>query len=513
MTRLEAGLRFSNAKDNLRRPGSRMFFRISAMTLFFTFAAAYWVCGMKIATGPAQEFIFKEGKGYYDSGQFDRARATWSNIFPDTLYGPVAYLLLARKDMGAGSPDKAEISLKELLNKHPDSVYNPQARQELAEALSRQTKPEAKALLVSMIEKASEKDRPALLSQLGDLEKRLGNYSDATSHYRALSLNYPATVEGLKAADEIAWMVFHGKIPKFEFSEAEQMGRAARLFARGRFDLAADTYSALLKTKPGDKELMLKLAQCRYKDRQNQKAISLLKELLAGALSEKQRTEALHMLSLIYWRLDKEKDFEFCCNKILSSGSAAAKKKALFSLGVYNFEKGRFAAAHNYFAILLAANPEPSVRATVRWKLAWIKYLNREFGPAAVAFRDVRSGPSAGKMEDPSKYWQSRALMHANRSKEAEPLLKDLAQNSPLSYYGFEAARRLKSMNVEPNRDKKSGQSFPEIRLTSAENSNSQISTALKLMEIGLDGFALISSRIKCSLVFNEMAELAKRMR
>ena len=179
-----------------------------------------------------------------------------------------------------------------------------------------------------MIEKASEKDKPALLLQLSDLEKRLGNYSDAASRYRVLSLNYPATVEGLKAADEIAWMVFHGKIPKIEFSEAEQMSRAARLFAKGRFDLAADTYSALLKTKPGDKALMLKLAQCRYKDRQNQKAISILKEAAGrGNLPEKQRTEALHMLSLIYWRLDKEKDFEFCCNKILSSGSAAAKKK------------------------------------------------------------------------------------------------------------------------------------------------------------------------------------------
>ncbi len=278
MARLETGLRSPNDKGSLRRTGSSMFLRISAIALFFALVAASYVCGMTIQSGPAQEFIFKEGKGYYDSGQFDRARVTWNNIFPDTLYGPVAYLLLARKSLEAGSPDNAEILLKEFLNKHPSSVYQRQARQELADALCRQAKPEAKALLVSMIEKASEKDKPALLSQLGDLEKRLGNYSDAASRYRALSLNYPASVEGLKAADEISWMVFHGKIPKIEFSESEQMSRAARLFAKGRFDLAADTYSALLKTKPGDKALMLKLAQSRYKDRQNQKAISILKE-------------------------------------------------------------------------------------------------------------------------------------------------------------------------------------------------------------------------------------------
>ena len=470
-----------------------MFLRTLLMIIFFTLATTPYVRSMTIQPGPAQEFIFKEGKGYYDSGQLDRARAAWGAILPDTLYGPVAYLLLARKSLEAGNLDKAEILLKEFLDKHPNTVYQRQARGELAEALYRQSKPEAKDLLVSIIGKASEKDKPALLLQLGNLEKRLGNYADAASHYRALSLNYPATVEGLKAADEISWMVAHGKIPKIEFSEAEQLSRAARLFAKGRFDLAADTYSALLKSKPGDKALMLKLAQCRYKDRQNQKAINILRELLGGALSDKQRTEAYHTLSLIYWRLDKEKDFEFCCNKILSSGSAAAKKKALFNLGTYNFERRRFSAAQNYFTKLLGANPEPSVRVAAKWKLAWIKYLNREYGPAAGAFRDIRSGPSTGKMDNPSKYWQARSLMRANRFKEAEPLLRDLAQNSPLSYYGFEAARRLKAMNVAPNREKKSGRSFPEIRLTPAEKSNSRISAALKLMELGLDGFALIN--------------------
>ena len=151
-----------------------MFLRISALALFFTFVAASWVCGMTIQSGPAQEFIFKEGKRYYDSGEFDRARVTWNNIFPDTLYGPLAYLLLARKSLEAGSPEKAEILLKEFLSKHPNSVYQGQAREGLANALCRRNKPEAKALMVSMIEKASEKDKPALLLQLSDLEKGLG---------------------------------------------------------------------------------------------------------------------------------------------------------------------------------------------------------------------------------------------------------------------------------------------------------------------------------------------------
>lgn len=481
-----------NHKPDDDVPGSCMFLRTALLILFSIFWGASWAYGMTIESGPAQEYIFKEGKRYFDSGDFDRARATWENILPDTLYGPVAYLLLAR-NRASGYPNQAEILLKELLSKHPNTVYNGRAREALADVLCRQAKPEARALLLSMMEKAPERNKPALLLQLSDLEKSIGNYSDAASHYRILFLNYPGSVEGLNAADDLAWMVFHGKITKPEYSEAEQLNRAARLFAKGRFDLAADIYTALLTAKPRDTSLKLKLAQCRYKDRQNQKAIGLLKELLEGTLPEKQRTEALHTMSLVYWRLDKEKDFEFCCNKILSSGSAAAKKKALFNLGAYSFEKGKFPAAQNYFNKLLAADPEPSVKVTIRWKLAWIKYLNHDYGGAAEAFHEARKGASGDRIENPSKYWQARSLIQGRRPKDSEPLLRELALNSPLDYYGIEAARALKALNPQSEREKKSGQLFPELKLTPAESSNGMIAAALKLMSIGLDDFALVN--------------------
>ncbi len=171
-----------------------------------------------------------------------------------------------------------------------------------------------------LIAKAPEKDKPGLILRIAELEKRLGNYSAAAAHYRNVFLNYPASVEGLKAGDDLAWMVFHSKIPKPAYSESEQLGRAGRLYARGRFDLAADAYEALLKTKPSDKGLMLKLARSRYKDRQNQKAIALLKEVLKGDVNEHDKLEALYLQSLVYWRLDRDKEFELCCKEIIEKG-------------------------------------------------------------------------------------------------------------------------------------------------------------------------------------------------
>jgi TolA-binding protein len=148
-------------------------------------------------------------KGKHYGGELDRASEVWTNIFPDTLYGPIAYLLLAQGKQRAGNDEAAEAFLQECLKRHSNSVYCDLARRTLAEVLFRQGKGEAKSLLLSLIAKASDKDKPALTLKLAELERRLGNHSEAATQYRTLFLNYPASVEGLKAADDLASMVFH----------------------------------------------------------------------------------------------------------------------------------------------------------------------------------------------------------------------------------------------------------------------------------------------------------------
>ncbi|MGO9566397.1 MAG: transglycosylase SLT domain-containing protein [Desulfomonilaceae bacterium] len=449
--------------------------------------------GLTVTTGPMQEYLFVEGKKHYDAGELDRAAEVWTNIFPDTLYGPITYLLLARGKQRIGNDRAAEALLQECLKRHSTSVYCDSARRALAEVLFRQGKGEAKSLLLSLLAKASDRDKPDLTLKLAELDRRLGNHSEAAAQYRTLYLNYPASVEGLKAADDLASMVFHQKIPPSTFSQSEQLTRADRLFSKGRFDLAANAYEALLKTKPSDKGLMLKLAQCRFKDRQNQKAITILKDVLKGEVSEHDRMEALYFLSVVYWRLDQGKDFEFCCNRILEKGPLKLKKKVLYNIAAYNFEKRKFVAAETYFKKLVDTGPEPSVKANAKWKIAWIKYLNHKYGEAAEAFREMRAVSSGGKIDNASKYWQARCLLNNNRSREAEPLLNEIVKNSPLDYYGTEAARLLKSMRSTGDTNNKSRQPLLQLVLTAEEIANPLVSAANKLMEKGLGEFALLN--------------------
>lgn len=443
--------------------------------------------------GVDPEASFVVGKQYFDGGNIDRAARAWEKVFSDPTYGPVAQILLARAKQRAGDRDGAEKILKEFAKNHPNGPYSDTVRETLVELLCKRNSPEAMPLLEKMSAKASEKAKPALMLRLATLEHSLGNYSAAANHYRTLFLNYPASVEGLKAGDSLDSMAYLGKIPKPSYSENDQLSRAARLYNKGRFDLAADAYQALLKTKPGDKALMLKLARCRYKDRQNEKAIALLKEILSARIPDNERNEATHIMSLVNWRLGREKDFELYANKLVEKAPLKLKRKALFSLGAHNFERKRYAQAETYFKRLLDTNPDQAVKVDVRWKIAWIRYWTHKYADAANEFREARQLSPGGRIENASKYWQARSLILAGRASEAEPLLKDLVRTAGLQYYGLEAADLLASKGKAVQNGNGSSKSFPETELSPAQNSDQYVCAAIKLMDKGLPEFALMN--------------------
>jgi soluble lytic murein transglycosylase len=440
-----------------------------------------------------QDYLFAQGKKFYDAHQPSEAVRVFEKILPDSFYGPVAHILLARSYRNLEQHDRAEAVLKEFLKKNPESPYCDLARSALVDALTAQGKGEALTTLNSMIQAARDTEKPELILAAANLKKRLNEYGDAAANYRKLYLDYPASVPGLKAADELARLAFLGKIPPPVFSEAEQLARAQLLFNNGRFDLASQTYKELLKKNPEDKAIALKMARSLYKDRRNRESINLLKELLQGKLSEKDRMEALYVLSLAYWRIDREKEFETVCREIIDKGPPRLRRKALFNLGAHHMEKQRFNEAEGYFVKLNKSGPDSSVRVDALWRVAWIKYHRKEYAKAATAFRDARTASPGGRIHNAAKYWQARSLERSGRTSEAESLLKDIAQNSPFDYYGIEAARLLKSMGSQFKPSPTARNSLPDLNLSSEHLSSSLVSTATKLMEKGLPEFAVLN--------------------
>ena len=440
------------------------------------------------------QHAFLLGKRALDEGNAAKAEQSWKPILGDSLYGPVSYLLLARGYARERSFSKSEFLIRDFLKLYPGSPYREASLEDLTDYVYLQGKSGATKLLLESIPNASESRKQTILLRLGDIETRSGNFNKALVFYRRLYLNYPAGAAGLQARECISQLVSNGKIRKPDFTEPELLSRAARLSTSGRHDIASDIYRNLLNKKPTDYLLALKYARSLYKDRKNNEAIKALSELLTKPISPETRLEAIYIMSLVYWRIDKDPEFESCCAKLLEKGAPNFKTRALVNLAAFNFEKGRLSRADTYYKRLLSESSDPSIRAKIKWRMAWIKYRSRQYNEAAVNFREVREISKDPQMTRASKYWEARATTLAGKFEKALPLYTDLAENYRYDYYGSRAQKILISAKqpVTPNVQAQKGV-FPDLRITPALRSNALVLNALKLMKMELPEFALLN--------------------
>lgn len=443
------------------------------------------------AADPGAQFV--EGLKRYEAGDLTACEAPWKNLHRDELYGPVVLILLARGNRSVNNWGKSEYFYKELVKNHPSSVYLGMARREMAELLVHQGKSDGVPILTSMIQGANGKNRSPLIMLLAQLEAKLGNHGKAAAHFRRLSVDFPASMEGLQASEQLALLTQAAKIPKVVYSEREEMARARLLYEGGRFDLAGDVYERLLKAKPADNGLKIKLATCRYKQRKNLTAVSILNDLLKANPPESVRIEAYYLLTRLYWRLEKDKDFEAYSRKILECGNDRFKRMALFHLGAYHLEKGQYDQAIRHFEGVLKSAPDQRMGFQAQWKIAWMRYLTGSFQQAADGFAKLRSIASPGDTENACQYWQARSLMNINKTQESTALLEDLTAKAPTTYYGYAAADFLKSLKNTPRPNHSEASRFPDITLTSAMKSQKNIRQALFFNELKLYEFAMVN--------------------
>ncbi len=435
--------------------------------------------------------IFLEGKKAYDSGRLNEARSTWKAISKDELYGPVVYLLIASKYMDSKKYSLAESHLKEFLKAHPSTPYKSMALSIVIDCQLEQGKKEVGKLIQSQLNKADDYEKPVLTHKLANLELKSGNYDVAVRQLRKLVIDYPASVDGLRAWEQLSELTAQHKITGLKLTDTEEQTRGDKLFRAGKFDLAAESYKRLNAIKPDDKNIKFKLARSLYKNRDNQEAIKVLTKFLDSKVSAEEETEANYLLSLIYWRLDKEREFELSCKKTLDKGAPKFKRRVIANLAAHSFERGDLTRAENYYRKLLSQTNDSLVKADIEWKLAWIRYRSGQFKEAADLFAECRKLSTNGKLANPSKYWEARSLAQAGSNSVAENLLKEVAPARKNDYYSIEASRLLGIKNMEIKKASASSNAPVDTQLTQNQSNLKEVKFALALMEKDLPEFAL----------------------
>ena len=446
---------------------------------------------------------FERGKHFLDQNRLKEAESAWGALSRDETYGPIAFILLARAYRDANNLDKCESLYQEGVKRFPKSVYASLAKSEMVETMAQQGKPDAIPMLTELLLKADSKSKPGLLLCLAQLQLRLGHTGESLEHFKKFYIQFPATIEGLRAAEVIDSLVRDGRIKAQNYTHLELTERARRLYQAGRFDLAAQVYEAMLREQPTNVSLRIKLATCNYKDRKNAQAINLLQEVLKSNPPLSIRWEAQYLLSRLYWRLDRDKDFQSAARELIKSGNERFKKIGLFNMGSFNFEKKRFEAARAHFNQLKRMGTDTNTLFQVNWKLAWISYLTGDFASSAQQFHKLKSNTASLDLQNACLYWQGRSMLQSSNEREAVRLFQEICKRAPMSYYGYESESILKKLKIAFKPAQTDIQRFPDTTMTPQLLSNPTVQQALALQEMKLHEFAIISlnalpARLKC---------------
>ena len=471
------------------------------LTILLIILASIGKCGFALCSSESStamvtaDSIFLEGKKLCDSDDLEKALTKWKPLLTDDLYGPVIHLVSASKHISRGQFSLAETSIREFMKRHPSTPYRDMALSMLIDSQVEQGKAEAARVIQTRMDKSADSEKPALIEKLARLDIKSGNYAAAAKRLQKLTIDYPASVEGLRAAESLSEMVSHRRIPAQQLTETDERTRAGNLFQAGKFDLAVVSYRRLLTKHPDDKNIRLKLARSLYKNRDNQEAVKMLQNFLNGKVSAEERTEAEYLLSLIYWRMDRDSQFESSCRSILEKGTPKFKKRVTANLAAFHFERGNFAKAEEFYNKLLSETTDTLVKADITWKLAWIRYRTERFKEAANLFSQTRKLSSNGKLVNPSKYWEARSLARTGLTEAAEKLYRELLPVRRNDYYAIEAAKALGVNESRLKAGSSESASLPDISLTSSQMNIREVKAALKLMDVDLPELALANLR------------------
>lgn len=437
--------------------------------------------------------LMKRAQRELEQGKTASALKSWRLALEDDTFGPVATILLARHYLKLGCPEIAETYLIKRLKSGMDSVYKETALKLLVEAMSLQYDTRALKIIKSLVKKASGNEKPELIFKAAQLTHDIDDFETAEKLYRKLYFEYPASLAGLRAASRLADLVVSKKIPPPNYSDDLRLKRAAKLFVKGRFEKAATMYRIYLKKHPNDLGIKFKLARCMFKARHNQDAIGICKEILKEDKANKYRPETLHLLSLIFWRLDDDDKFLTCCKAIIREGPASFKKRTLYNLAAFHMERGQYSEAEELLKKLLGYKISASFEVDALWKMAWSRYLANKYSLAGATFEKVRAKTNNRRLKAAALYWKARSHQKSNGFNDAKGDFMELAKDAPLSYYGVQAARILKENGERFSPYDYIRTGFPSIELTESHLANPNIAAALKLNDVGLYEFAVMN--------------------
>lgn len=239
------------------------------------------------------------------------------------------------------------------------------------------------------------------------------------------------------------------------FSPHELLRRADKLFEKGNFKRAEETYMEVLAQdsepqKIIDKnKILFSIAMCQFRLREYDES--------AKSFNLIESSEALYMEGISYYRINDKDGFNKVIGKFESKYPEDKRLAKLLLISAEDMRRmGKLSEAEKLFKTVLNAFPQMSEE--VLWGLGWMSYTSGDYASALKYFSRLTASVK-GEGQDKYLYWQGRSLQKLTKNctdnqssscpKENDDLFRRLSKNT--SYYGYLAMSLFPSSEISDN--------------------------------------------------------------
>ena len=294
--------------------------------------------------------------------------------------------------------------------------------------------------------------------------ERHGAPQRAGEQYLKLWLETPTEAAAEQAEERLGALESEGAVPAR--SPGDWLRRADSLFAERRSEAALAAYQRVANDYPaaGEEErerAAFGAGRCQFRLRRYAEAVTAFASLPDGSRADFWEARSLARSGRVENAIEA-----FLRLADTAHGELALRARYLAAL--LHHGRGRHAPARAHFeAILRAPDENGALTRAALWQLAWADYRTGNYDAARRRFVDL-SGRFGNPLEAlRPRYWAARALEETS-AETAERELLAIANEYPLSYYGWQAARRLRAPPVKPTpnplRDTGSSLSTEQLR-------------------------------------------------
>lgn len=406
------------------------------------------------------------------------------------IVGDYAGLHRARLQLSKGRVLEARLIASQTLKDFATSPLRAELHQIVGEALIalRDEVAGREAWAAALAETTDDEQRATLLARVAQSEERSGKERAAAITWRLLWYAHPASAEAGQASHRLD--VIEAYLGETFRRANDWRRRGDRLFRLRMNEEALEAY---------DRALAMGLSKSETRRTQKQRAQTLFRmrlypEAVEAFESLPQSDDTPIWLARSMARADRVPDAIAAFEKLANhSGPHQLRARYLAALLLDGRDRNQEARVH--FGILAQDPGDGGLARASLWYLGWSDYRAGDFERAAKRFETLAAETESEIDRLRPLYWRARSLESANRVEEAKDLFGSLAENYPLSYYGWRARGRATPDHSAalPPREIKTGR----VGLRPGELARIRILMAAGLVDAGARESALLTRRAK----------------